>query len=122
MYQIFKRTSLVLAVTGLIACAHTADEKRKNEFQSNAQSRISKMESNIENLEQRNKELLGQPQVDLTSAINELKTQTAEAKDEVAELKARSTDTWLEKKANVDKELYDMDGAYNAALRVLTAH
>src|SRR5688572_25303850 len=101
------------------ACMHTEEEHRQRDFAKRAETRVSEMERNIAKLDKRvEQQLPGDPKRELSAAVENLKKETAEAKVELSELKSRDAVTWVEKKPTVDRELYEMDGAYNEALRV----
>jgi hypothetical protein len=112
-------TAAILVAAG---CAHTEEEKLMRSYNRQASGRLDTMDENIARLEARQAQLLGQPKARLGSAITELKKETAAAKAEVLELKARSVGTWTEKKPTVDTQLGAMDQAYDRALSVLSAH
>lgn len=96
-------TLLALLSLFLGACAHTADEKRKSEFENDAENRIEAMEKNVKELRERQGEQLGgTPKQELTASINDLQRTIGIAKAELKELKARDPSTWVEKKGAVD--------------------
>jgi septal ring factor EnvC (AmiA/AmiB activator) len=113
----------LLVLSWLSACAHTSDlEQRKQTFEQHADDRLSNMNDNIKSLEKRSSQLLGEPRQQLNEAISGLKQQVANSRAELGELKGRSGSTWVEKKEQVDRQLYEMERSYNGALNVLSAH
>lgn len=117
------RTALISSGFAFTACAHTEEERRQRDFVNRAETRVSEMESNIVKLDKRvEQQLSGVPKRELAAAVENLKTETAQANAELKELKAREATTWVEKKPAVDRELYEMDGAYNEALQAFSSH
>jgi uncharacterized protein YceH (UPF0502 family) len=102
----------------LANCAHTEAASQQNEFAEASEGRIEAMEKHIVKLTVRRDQLLGQPKADLAAAIEALKSQVAKAKDELKSLERADAKKWLEHKASVDKELYNMDAAHGTALKV----
>lgn len=117
------RVVLIGSICTFSACAHTEEQHRQSDFVDRAENRVSEMESNISKLDKRvEQQLPGAPKRELTAAVENLKNETAQAKAELKDLKARDATTWVEKKPAVDRELYEMDGAYNEALRIFSSH
>lgn len=117
------RIALVGAVLSFGACAHTEGQRRQSDFAKDANDRVSQMESNIDKLDKRvEQQLPGEPKRQLLGAVENLKTKTAEAKAGVKELNAKNDTAWIDLKPTIDRELYEMDGAYDEAVRVFSAH
>ncbi len=102
----------------MAACTHTEAGNQKSEFEVVSEKRIEAMECQVEKLSKRRDQLLGQPKADLAAAIEALKIQVTKANDELKELKKTDEAKWLEKKAVLDRELYNMDSAHGTALKV----
>lgn len=103
----------------MLSCAHSPQEKMKRDYQNSAENRIDDMQDNIKQLEKRSEQLLGEPKLELTSAIDKVKAEKTDAEAQLKELKARDASTWVEKKASVDQSLSEMEEAYNGALSIL---
>jgi uncharacterized protein YPO0396 len=122
------KTLSKLLVTGcaalyLTACAHTSEvDQQKQAFQKLAEKRVDAMEKIVAALEVRETQLLGQPKEELAQALAYLRKQTNVAKDQLDKLDDASKDRWVEVKSAVDKELFNMDTAYNSALSVFAKY
>lgn len=117
-----------LFVTGctalyLTSCAHTSEvDQQKQAFQKLAEKRVDAMEKIVAALEVRETQLLGQPKQELAQALAYLRKQTSVAKNQLDKLDDASKERWVEVKSGVDKELFNMDTAYNSALSVFTKY
>lgn len=122
------KTLSKLLVTGcaalfFTACAHTSEvDQQKQAFQKLAEKRVDAMEKIVAALEVRETQLLGQPKEELAQALAYLRKQTNVAKDQLDKLDDASKDRWVEVKSAVDKELFNMDTAYNSALSVFAKY
>lgn len=120
MNKFFSYSAIAIFV---LACSHAADSRAKDEFATNATNRIQTMEGNIKHLEARKEKMFGTPRDDMQAAVEYLRSQTEEAKTELkaVEQSADATTT-ANKRADLDRELHEMDSAYNGALEMITAH
>jgi hypothetical protein len=117
------RVAVASALLSFGACAHTEEQRRQSDFVSHADARVSEMEANINKLDKRvEQQLPGEPKRELLGAVENLKNKTAEARSGVRDLKSKDPVSWVDLKPTIDRELYEMDGAYNEALRVFSAH
>lgn len=102
------------------ACAHTEQEKEKKHYESRVDDRIDDMEHNIKRLQARyDQQVEGPAKAEVGAKIDALKREKDAARDTLKELEKRSTTTWIDKKAEVDRALARMDAAYDAALRTV---
>ncbi len=116
---------LVTGCAGLLfaACAHMSEvDQQKQAFQKLAEKRVDAMEKIVAALEVRETQLLGQPKEELAQALAYLRKQTNVAKDQLDKLDDASKDRWVEAKSAADKELFNMDTAYNSALSVFAKY
>jgi hypothetical protein len=117
-----------LIVTGctalyLTSCAHTSEvDQQKQAFQKLAEKRVDAMEKIVTALEVRESQLLGQPKQELAQALAYLRKQTNVAKDQLDKLDDAPKERWVEVKSAADKELFNMDTAYNSALSVFAKY
>jgi hypothetical protein len=118
MFKQYAKIIIPAAVLGF-GCTHTTEEDLRDNYEESAESRIDRMEDNIESLEKRAEQLLGDPRQELTSNVEELKARKATAEAELEELENREGETWVQKKETLDKALVEMDKAYDKALGTL---
>lgn len=116
--------AVLLTILFASACAHSpskmADE-RKEDYEKSVENRINQMEDNIESLRAREDQLLGAPRAELSDAVANLEQEVSASRAQLEELRNRNSDTWVSKKGEVDRQLQEMDNAYDDALEVIVA-
>lgn len=123
MKNFVKNLALGCAALCLAACAHMSEvDQQKEGFQKLAEKRVDAMEKIVRALEVRETQLLGEPKVELAQALAYLRKQTTVAKAELDKLDGAPKERWVETKSAVDKELFNMDTAYNSALSIFSKY
>ena len=123
MNNLVRNVATGFAALYLVGCAHLSEvDQQKVSFQKLAEKRVDAMEKIVKALETRETQLLGEPKVELAQALAYLRKQTNVAKNELDRLDDAPKEKWVEAKSAVDKELFNMDTAYNSALSVFAKY
>ena len=123
MKNLLRNVVAGLAALYLVGCAHMSEvDQQKASFQKLSERRVESMERIVKALEVREGQLLGEPKAELAQALAYLRNQTNVAKNQLDKLDDTSKEKWVEAKSAVDKELFNMDTAYNSALSVFAKY